>query len=83
MEYQKEGSNWAVDKIIETNIHVVNYNPVKGSMNIPLPAKLANKKAVINIQNTDQKCFMRSVLASLYPIRMNPQRFNHYVQYVD
>ncbi|XP_078335318.1 uncharacterized protein LOC144626186 [Crassostrea virginica] len=83
VEYQREGSNWAVDKIIETSIHVVNYNPLKGSSYIPLPAKLANKKAVINIQNTDQKCFMWSVLASLYPSRKNPQRVNHYVQYVD
>ena len=65
------------------NIHVVNYNPLKGSSYIPLPAKLANKKAVINIQNTDQKCFMWSVLASLISSKKDPQRVIHCVQHVD
>lgn len=58
IEYQREGSNWALDKVLGVSIHVVQYNPIKGSSYLPLPAKLASKKAIINVQNTDQKCFM-------------------------
>ena len=58
LEYQREGSNWTLDKVLGVNVHIVKYKPLKGSSYIPLPAKLANKKAIVNVQNTDQKCFM-------------------------
>jgi uncharacterized protein YbaR (Trm112 family) len=83
VEYQREGSNWALDKVLGVNIHIVQYNPMKGSSYLPLPAKLANKKAIVNVQNTDQKCFMWSVLAALYPVTKDPQRVTKYANHVD
>lgn len=83
LEYQREGSNWTLDKVLGVNIHIIQYDPIKGSSYLPLPSKLANKKAIINIQNSDQKCFMWSVIASLYPVAKDPQRVIKYVQYVD
>lgn len=41
IEYQREESNWALDKVLGVSIHVVQYNPIKGSSYLPLPAKLA------------------------------------------
>jgi hypothetical protein len=52
---------------MSVNIHIVNYKPIKGPSFIPLPAKLAAKKATVNVQNNDNKCFMWSVLAAHYP----------------
>lgn len=83
IEYQREGSNWTLDKVLGVNIHIIQYDPIKGSSYLPLPSKLANNKAIINIQNSDQKCFMWSVIASLYPVAKDPQRVIKYVQYVD
>lgn len=74
IEYQREGSNWALDKVLAVSIHIVQYNPMKGSSYLPLPATLAKKKAIVNVMNTDQKCFMWSVLAALYPVTKIPQR---------
>ena len=34
------------------------FKPIKAASYIPLPKDLADKKAVLNIQNTDNKCFM-------------------------
>lgn len=67
IEYQREGSNWVLDKVLGVAIHIVQYNPIKGSSYLSLPAKLASKKAIVNVnvRNTDQKCFMWSVLAAL------------------
>jgi putative component of membrane protein insertase Oxa1/YidC/SpoIIIJ protein YidD len=31
-------------------------NPLRGSSYIPLPKVLANKKAIINVQNEDDEC---------------------------
>ena len=33
---------------------------------IPLPTCIQNKKAVINIKNKDEKCFLWAVIAGLY-----------------
>ena len=53
LEYQRQGSNWSLDKILKIQIHLVRYKPIKGSSYIPLPIKLRSKKAIINVQNRD------------------------------
>lgn len=73
-EYQREESNWGLDKALVVSIHIVQYNAMKGSSYLPLPATLAKKKTIVNVMNTDQKCFMWSVLADLYPVTKNPQK---------
>lgn len=81
LEFQREGSNWTVNKVMNVNFHIVQYQPLKGSSYIPLPTKLANKKAIVNVQNHDQKCFMWSILAELHPACDNPQRVTKYLEY--
>jgi len=83
LEFQRQGSNWTVDKVMSVNIHIVNYKPIKGSSFIPLPVKLAAKKAIVNVQNNDNKCFMWSVLAALYPAMKDPQRVTKYIYHQD
>ena len=74
LEFQREGSNWTLDKVLVVNVHIVKYRPMKGSSYIPLPAKLAKKKAIVNVKNTDDKCFKWSVLA----INTHPERVAKY-----
>lgn len=50
---------------------------------MPLPKKVRAQKACINIQNTDNKCFLYCILASLHPAEHNPQRVSKYTQYTD
>lgn len=52
LENQREGSNWALDKIMELSIHIINYSPMKGSSFIPLPAKLAKKRPLSAYKTT-------------------------------
>lgn len=61
------------------------YVPLEGSSYLKLPKQLEDKKAVLNIQNDDEKCFLWSVLASLHPVsrRDQPHRLHHYKQYVN
>jgi len=46
----------------------------------PLPEKLKNKKAIINIQNRDNQCLRWAILAALFPASRgtNPQRTSSY-----
>jgi hypothetical protein len=59
--FQKEGSGLVLDEILHLDLSIAQYTPVRGSSYIPLPNKLKTKKAIINIKNSDNKCFMWSI----------------------
>ena len=50
-------SEWRLHSIIKLELHTVSYNPLRGETWIALPKELANKKAIINMKNEDNKCF--------------------------
>ena len=76
-EFQRrEGSPWRLYSIIKLELHTVSYKPLRGETWIPLPKELADKKAIINMQNKDNKCFLWSVLRVLNPKELNPQRID-------
>ena len=72
--FQQSGSNWVFQKIIRLEIHFANWQPLGGSTFIPLPAKIKNKKAVINLKNEDNQCFKWCVVRALNPVDKNPNR---------
>ena len=82
---QKEGSGWVLDEILHLDLSIAQYTPVKGSSYVPLASKLKNKKAIINVKNPDNKCFMWSVLAGIHevPLHSHPERIHHYQQFQD
>ena len=50
------------------------YNFLRGETWIPLPKELANKRAIINVKNKDNKCFLWCVLRALNPKADNAER---------
>ena len=70
------GSGWNLYNIIQLELHTVRYNPLRGETWIPLPKELANKKAIINVKNKDNKCFLWCVLRALNPKDNHPKRVN-------
>ena len=74
--FQNEGSPWRLRSIIRLELHTVSYNPLRGETWIPLPKELADKKAIINMQNKDNKCFSWCVLRALNPKRVHPERLD-------
>ena len=60
-------------KVIELELHTLSYKPLSGKTRIPLPKELADKKAIINVQNEDNKCFLWCALRALNPKEHNPQ----------
>ena len=73
---QVEGSGWRFHSIIRLELHTVSYNPLRGETWVALPKKLANKGAIINPKNEDNKCFMWSVLRALNPKKDHPERID-------
>ena len=72
--FQQSGSNWVFQEIRRLEIHFANWKPIRGSTFIPLPAKLKNKKGVINIKNEDNQCFKWCIARALNPVDKNPNR---------
>ena len=61
------GMEWRFHSIIKLELQTVRYNPLRGETWIPLPKELVDKKALINIQIKDNKCFLWCVLRALNP----------------
>ena len=66
--YQQNGSGWYFREIVHLEIHTADFNPMRGSSYIRLPDWIMRKKAIVNIQNKDEKCFLWCVLRYLHPI---------------
>ena len=50
--------------------------PLRGSSYIELPKELKDKKAIINMKNDDDKCFLWCVLRALNPVEKNKERID-------
>ena len=74
--FQGKGSNWRFGQIIRLVIHFVKFSPLRAGTFMPLPKGLANKKAIINPKNEDEKYFKCAVGRSLFPAKKNPQRID-------
>ena len=72
--YTEKGSGWYFKEVDKLEIHTAEYNPTKGSSYIPLPDWISNKKAIVNIKNKDEKCFLWCKLRYLYPRDRDQER---------
>ena len=69
-------SNLVLDSIINIEIDYWQINPFKIKSWIKLPFA---SRFLINVKNKDDKCFMWSILAALYPAQGNPHRLSNYL----
>ena len=73
--FQNEGSGWIIDRIEDIWINITTYDPLAAGSYIELPSELNNSmKGLINIQNTDNKCFMWCQVRLLNPKKSHPER---------
>ena len=79
--FQKNGSGWYFKEVHSLEIHTVDFNPMKGSSYIPLPDWISNKKAIVNIENKDEKCFLWCILRYLHPVDEKDKRITDLKKY--
>ena len=58
------------------------YVPLRGAKHIQLPPYIANKKAIINVQNQDTRCFEYAVLSALHPQEKHADRPSKYAAWL-
>ena len=64
---QKYGSGWRVGRVVRLEINIGMFVPLDGSGHKPLPKKIADKKAIINMVNSDNQCFRWAFTRALNP----------------
>ena len=79
--YQQNGSGWYLKNIKELQLNVVEDNPAKGSSYIDLPPWIKSKKAIINLKNKDERCFIWCILRYLYPRPRDNERISDLKKY--
>jgi len=80
-EFQERDSGWALSRIQNLMINVNKYNPLHAGCYIKLPREIKMKRALINVQSTDNACFAWSVVAALHPAEMHTERTTSYPHY--
>ena len=50
-QFQNQGSGWQFSKVETLDINIDPFEPFYGSSYIPLPKKIIDKKAIINVKN--------------------------------
>ena len=73
---EMEQSGWSFHSVVQLELHMVEYQPLRGSSYIVLPAFIRNKNTVINIKNDDEKCFLWCALRALNLKHKNNERID-------
>ena len=79
--YQEAGSAWYFKEVEKLEIHTVEFNPAKGLSYFHLPGWISNKKAIVNIKNKDDKCFLWCILRYLHPKEDNDSHLKDLKKY--
>ena len=70
-------------KIHEITMSVLKYDPLQGSSYTKLPPYIQNTGSIINIKNTDDKCFLWCCIASRYLPERDSERVKQYEKYIN
>ena len=65
-KYIRDSSGWTFGKIEQLEIFLNQFKLLAGRSFIPLPQKLRQKTAIINVRNKDDNCFKWTVLSALH-----------------
>ena len=68
-EFASMDSGWQLISVNKMILKTATYNPLGGSSFLPMLPKIQRTKAVLNIQNFDDKCFLWCVIAHIHPLR--------------
>ena len=76
VENNTEGSGLSNGRVLKVILYTAKYNPLNAGSYIDLPPYLKNKKAITNMKNKDDKCFMWSILRALNPVGRDKERID-------
>ena len=85
-EFQREGSGWTIDKIINMRLTIAKFNPLAAQAYVESPYYIKSVKSLLIVQNTnDNKFFLWSILVDIHRVseKEHPCRVAKYTTYED
>jgi len=74
-------NGFVIEHVRNFVICITKFRPLHDSSYIPTPKRIVNKHCTVNVQNNDQKCFVWSVVDSLYPASDHVSKLYKYFPY--
>ena len=66
-EFSARGSGFSLSKLLGLNVHLYAFEPsIKLTKFIPVPRSIQLKRAVVNVNNEDEKCFLWCLSCFVY-----------------
>ena len=81
--HEGRGSGFSLDRILECQLNIANYDVIGASSNPPLPKYIQSKKATVNIKNKDKKNFLYCLSYVRKPVVEHAQRPSQYTKELD
>ena len=75
-KFIRDKSGLRLARVLQFTLKMVKYAPLEGRGWQPLPKFLSNKRAVINIQNDDERCFGYAVLVFIERPQLPERNFH-------
>jgi len=76
--FEEGDSGLVLDDILYLKVNINKYSAIPCGTYVDMPEWVVKTRTVLNIRNTDQKCFLWSVLAALHPCKKNAGRVSKY-----
>ena len=82
-DFQERDSGWTMREILNLVVNMNRYDPIRGGFStfVELPVDVQEKKAVVNIKNRDEFCFLWAVTAALNLAKDHVDRPSSYPHY--
>lgn len=78
---QNRESGWTLERIMQLDVNYNKFNHFRGSSYIPLPNSIKNKKAIVNVKNSDNQCFRWAILSKIHQAKKNVDRLSNYERF--
>src|SRR6267154_1614031 len=75
-------SNFVSKSVHSVTVRLACFHPIGGSSYIPTPKELYARKALVNVQNKDSRCFLYAIASAIHPAKINANRTNQYEKYL-
>ena len=78
--WTERGSGWIYRGVKVAYLDISRNNPLRGGSYIPLPPKLKDKQAIINVKNRDNACIKWALKTAHFQVAVHLERTSQYPQ---
>lgn len=82
-DYNERGTGGIFKEVKANIIEMKGFSRMRSGRFTELPESIIEKKGVLNIQNSDEKCILWCILAHLFPTTTNQNRITNYKPHLD